>query len=95
MRWLKRTIRNWLTNEGPYPSVSKESSGIVGMSDDPRVHDDPVLNFRIFNAQNGRIIEFRKYDSSKDRTEVKTYIVVPEKDLGEYLSKCVSMELLR
>lgn len=89
MGWFKRKVRNWLSNDGE--SAIKVSSSL----EDSRVHDDPVLNLRIFNAQNGRIIEFRKYDPVKDRTEVKTYIVEPEKDIGEYLGKCVSVELLR
>lgn len=89
MGWFKRKVRNWLSSDGE--SAVKVSSSL----EDSRVHDDPVLNLRIFNAQNGRIIEFRKYDPVKDRTEVKTYIVEPEKDIGEYLGKCVSVELLR
>jgi hypothetical protein len=90
MGWFKNKVKNWLFDDRDSAVAVKAL-----LVEEGRVHDDPVLNLRIFNAQNGRIIEFRKYDPVKDRTEVKTYIVEPEKDIGEYLGKCVSVELLR
>jgi peroxiredoxin len=91
MSWLKRKLRNWINND---------HDKVIGLSardfpDERSVQDDPVLSFRIYNAQNGKILEFSRYDRKTDRQERSVYIIEKDKDVTEYVGKCLSLELLR
>ncbi len=93
MKFLKRLVFKWVQEE----QEKHYSKGIAlsSRADEARPDDEPILNFRIYNAQNGKIIEFNKYDRKTDRNDKSVYIVEKDKDLSEYVSKCLSLELLR
>lgn len=91
MKWLKRKVKNWLFEEDNYGA-----SKVVSVRDiSNNVEGEPVLNFRIYSANNGKIIEFSKYDLLKDRTQRSVYVCQPDDDIGEKISKYVNLELLR
>lgn len=89
MKKIKHIIRDWLNSEEDRgvrvydPSLSKSPD------------KEPVLNFRIFHAENGKILEFVKYDAAQDKRHVSTYIIGKDENLAEKVSKCVSVEMLR
>lgn len=87
MKWLKRKIRMWL-DDSDYekPVAIREHEG---------VDDDPVLTFRLFNAANGQVIEFRRWDRKADRSFNTIYIIEKDRDIGEYVNKCLNLELLK
>lgn len=59
------------------------------------IEDDPVLQFRVFNAVGGKVVEFYRYDRSSDRRNTTTYIITTEQDFGERISKIATMENLK
>jgi hypothetical protein len=91
MRWLKRKLRDWI-NEPDYEGGKK---GIVAVRESDHVEADPIINFRIYSAQNGKILEFSKYDRVKDRSDRSVYIIGKDEDIAEKVGKCLSLELLR
>ena len=91
MRWLKRKVKDWLFTDDNYGAVKAVSMHETSSS----VDSEPVLNFRIYSANNGRILEFNKYDRMKDRTDRSLYIIDKEQDIGEYVGKVLSLELLK
>jgi hypothetical protein len=92
MRWLRKKVKNWLYNDDDYGVGSK----VVSVHESSNsVDSEPVLNFRIYAANNGRILEFNKYDRLKDRTDRSLYIIDKEQDIGEYVGKVLSLELLK
>lgn len=93
MNFLKKLVIKWVRED--WESASRGEKGLVSVSAENRVDDEPVLNFRIYNAQNGKILEFNKYDRKTDRSDRSIYIVEKDKDVVEYVGKCVSLELLR
>jgi hypothetical protein len=92
MKWLKRKLRNWLDNSEDL-RVGINSSLKVRESDD--ISSDPILNFKVFSAVGGRIVEFRKYDRNRDRNETQTYIITNDQDFGERIAKIATMENLK
>jgi hypothetical protein len=92
MNFLKKLVIKWVREDW---ESARGEKGLVAVSAENRVDDDPVLNFRIYNAQNGKILEFNKYDRKTDRSDRSIYIVEKDKDVVEYVGKCVSLELLR
>lgn len=90
MNWLRKKVKNWLFKEDNYGAVKA-----VSVHETNSIDGDPMLNFRIYSANNGRIIEFSKYDRVKDRSDRSLYIIDKEQDIGEYVGKVLSLELLR
>ena len=91
MSWLRQKFKRWFYNDENFGAVKA-----VSLSDTINsIDSEPILNFRIYAANNGRIIEFNKYDRVKDRTDRSLYIIDKEKDIGEYVGKVLSLELLK
>lgn len=56
---------------------------------------DRALNFVIYSANGGRIVETRRYDRKTDRSHQNLYIITPEQDFGKEIDKIITMESLR
>lgn len=96
MNWLKRKVIQWVREDWENERKKNSEVGLVAVRDsEHRVDDEPVLTFRIYSATNGQIIEFRRWDKKADRNYNSTYIVERDKDLGEYVNKCLSLEMLK
>lgn len=76
-------------------SVPTLNSGLKVRADDSCVESDPVLNFKVYSAVGGKIVEFRKYDRNRDRNETQTYIITNDQDFGERIAKIATMESLK
>ena len=93
MKWLKRKLRDWVREANDYENGAKDI--LVSNSDINVPETEPVLTFRIYSANNGQILEFRRYDRKNDRSDSSTYIIEKDRDIGEYINKCLSLELLK
>lgn len=86
MKWLKRKIRNWLSEE-----VMLESSSIA-----TKEHDwEEPMRFSLTKANGGYIINCRKFDRKTDRQEGNVYILTDDQDITQEVGKIVSMEMLK
>lgn len=95
MKWLKRKLRDWVrdANEEPDLCIGKVTASRdveASMCD-----ADPILNFRVFSAVGGSVVEFRRYDRKTDRSDTTTYIIHKEDDFGEKISKIANLEMLK
>ena len=57
--------------------------------------DDQVLNFTIYGANGGQIVEIMRYDDKKDREKIHRYVIAEGDNLADSLGKIVTMEYLR
>ena len=91
MKWLKRKLRNWLDEN--------EEGNIIGsqlsIKERDSIESDPVLNFKVYSAVGGKIVEFRQYDRQRDRNFNQTYIITNDQDFGERIAKIATMENLK
>jgi len=96
MNWLKRRIRRWLDSEQDiiledrYPTVSPKSM-ISGRD----VNSDPTLQFKVYNAIGGKVVEFSRYDRHKDRSFHDIYIIGKDEDFGAKIAKIAMLECLK
>lgn len=98
MNWFKKLVVKWVREDWETVRQSKEnypSLAISSSKDSDSLDSDPVLNFKVYSAVGGRIVEFRKYDRSRDRGEVQTYIITNDQDFGERIAKIATMESLK
>ena len=96
MNWLKRRLRRWLDSEQDiciddraYATVSPK----LGSGRD--VNSDPTLQFKIYNAIGGKVVEFSRYDRQKDRNYHDIYIIGKNEDFGEKIAKIAMLENLK
>jgi hypothetical protein len=57
--------------------------------------DDTVINFKVYGANGGKIVETSRYDDQKDNESVRRYVIDESADLAESLGKIITMEYLR
>ena len=90
-RWFDKKVReSWdrVHNEPATPSR------LINM-EDPGINSIEGLQIRLYGATGGHIVEFRKYDRHKDRTDCRMYVIHSERNFSEELAKVVSLEILR
>jgi hypothetical protein len=98
MRWLRIKIRRWLDNnesmDDAFVNSKLSRNSIVSARDSHELDGEP-LRFNIFRANGGTVVQTHMYDRQKDRSFQQLHIVGHDQDLGESLSKIVTMESLR
>lgn len=97
MNWLKNKVIKWVREdwENERNKNGVESVAVRSRDSEHVPDDEPVLTFRIYSAVNGKIIEFRRWDQKADRNHNSTYLVPKDEDMGEYINKCLSLEMLK
>lgn len=95
MKWIKRKLRKWV-QEADQDFAKSDIDNIITSGEDRYQPDvDPILNFRIYNAENGQILEFNRYDHVKDRRYHSMYIIGKDEEVSEKVAKCLSLEMLK
>lgn len=91
MKFIKRLVAKWAreASEDHYP-VAKS----VSVSED-MLHSDANLNFKVYHATGGYVMEFRRYDRKSDRMDNQIYVISKEEDLGERVSRIVNLEMMK
>jgi hypothetical protein len=75
--------------------------GSIGVSSriergEPQI-DQPerAIQFTVYTANGGRVVETRRYDRLKDRHQSGLYIITSDQDFGKEIDKIIVMEGLR
>ncbi len=86
---LRQKLRNWIMNDPDEycESISIDDCGINLASQGFRLN--------IYGASGGTIIETTKYDRKNDENRHSLHVVTDDKNLGEEISKIITMENLR
>lgn len=100
MNWFKRMVVKWVRDDWDkasreqdcYPTVTSKNS--IGMSSRD-VNSDPTLQFKIYNAIGGKVVEFSRYDRKSDRHHHDIYIIGKNEDFGEKIAKIAMLECLK
>lgn len=94
MKWLKRKLRNWVMDDSSElvlgRGISAKRDTELGITE-----SSALLNFRVFDAVGGQVVEFTHYDTKTDRTNSTTYIITKDQNFGERISKIATMEMLK
>jgi hypothetical protein len=92
MSWLKNKIRRWLDSDQNHlvvPVSPRQSTRINdGLNSEP-------LRLNVFRANGGTIVETNSYDRKTDRNSTQLHIITHDIDLGQGISKIITMESLR
>jgi hypothetical protein len=88
---FKQRIRNWLMNDND----EAEYGNAISIDEEGPNIQTPSFRLNVYSAGGGTIIETTKYDRQRDDHRHSLHIVTDDKDLGEELSKIITMESLR
>ena len=87
-KWLRKKLLNIIYSE------EKEPTGVL-VKEGESINSDPVLQFRVFGAVGGKVVEFSHYDRRTDRRNSTTYIITDDQDFGDRISKIATLESLK
>ena len=88
---IKQRIRNWLMNDND----EAECGNAISIDEEGPNIQTQSFRLNVYSAGGGTIIETTKYDRQRDDHRHSLHIVTDDKDLGEELSKIITMESLR
>ena len=88
---IKQKIRNWLMNDND----EAEYGNAISIDEEGPDLNSQSFRLNIFSASGGTIVETTKYDRKSDENRHSLHVVTDDKDLGEELSKIITMESLR
>ena len=54
-----------------------------------------AIQFTVYTANGGRVIETRRYDRQKDRHTNGLYVITGDQDFGKEVDKIITMEFLK
>lgn len=98
MNWFKKMVIRWVRedweNAGKTRRYVNDSPEIASSTDDS-AGGDPILQFRVYSAVGGKIVEFRRYDRKNGNHEFTSYIVTEDQNFGERIAKIASLEVLK
>jgi len=100
MNWFKRMVINWVREDWEharqeqdcYPTTKLSRGNSINSSD---VNSDPTLQFKVYNAIGGKVVEFSRYDRQKDRAEHQIYVIGKDEDFGAKIAKISTLEVLK
>jgi hypothetical protein len=69
-------------------------SKLATVSEDSSLCTNPIT-LRMYRANGGWAVEFRQYDRKSDSNETSLYVINNETELGDSISKIITMEALR
>jgi len=101
MNWFKRMVVKWVRDDWdnarqeqdcyPSPKMSRGLNSVATRD----VGSDPTLQFKIYNAIGGKVVEFSRYDQKADRHHHDIYIIGKNEDFGEKIAKIAMLENLK
>jgi hypothetical protein len=75
-------------------ATSKVRRGIATVRESDDFASEPI-QFKMYKASGGWAVEFRRYDHRNDRVDTSLYVVNDEEELGNHISKIITMEALK
>lgn len=95
--WFKKIVIKWVRddweNAQKRPIDEAVPSGkSIGIS---RRLEQRGMNFTIYQANGGYVMEYSKYDERTDRHNNTLHIITSDQDLGQGIAQIITLEMLR
>ena len=97
-RYLGR-MAQWATEDDaifmdPAPAPQRRRNMVRNSTQSQSIDSVGGLNFTVFPASGGTVVQFSRYDTRTDTNRVELYIVTDKDDLGQELSLIITKESL-
>lgn len=98
MNAFKRWLRRWLQEEDRVEKcIEAYPSNTLGRAKNSIASDSDygAVNFRVYSARGGKIVEANHYDPKTDRGTNSLYVIDDDADFTEEIGKIITMESMR
>ena len=103
IKWIKKKFRSWCVEawnderSDNIVSAKRPHHGLIGTD---TIHggmldSEPTLQFTVYSAIGGKVIEFKTYNKSQDRRHHQVYVIGRDEDFGEKIAKIATLESLK
>lgn len=92
---FRRWLRNWLTNFDSDQPVQEKINRTLSVRDSDDPDNEKSLNFRVWFANGGRVVQTNRYDRHKDRSSTAMYVITEDQEFGKEIDKIIIVEGLR
>ena len=93
-KWLGKKIEQSTYETQKIVSERDYQSGLVSVSPRHEIGTNS-LNFKIYKASGGTVLETGSYDKKTDRHNSSLYVITDDKDLGKEIGKIITLESLK
>lgn len=89
-------IQRWARNDDNMMTECSPSPSYVGGPNSRHTLEDTNrgMNFTVYNAIGGKVVQIYSYDPAMDRTKSALYIITDREDLGEEMGQIITRESL-
>lgn len=91
-------VIKWVRDDWNNATVSYDNSAkqaTLSVSGNRTLDSDASMNFTVYNAIGGKVVEFRQYDRRVDRSNHQVYVIGSDEDFGAKIAKIATMESLK
>jgi hypothetical protein len=95
--WILRRAKRIRQRGETMVSIDREQTGIgLSMKEAANIGASKHrMNFTVYRANGGMMVEYNRYDDRKDQHQCELHIVHPDQDLGDALANIVTFESLK
>ena len=100
--WIKKKFRDWCieawhSERSEVVTSNRRGQAIMG---NDTIHggmldSEPTLQFTVYSAIGGKVVEFKTYDKNQDRRHHQVYVIGRDEDFGEKIAKIATLEALK
>ena len=101
-RWFAKMSREAWEDEkrqsqerGSAISVDRLSNSLISKGSPSIDQPERAIQFTVYIANGGRVVETRRYDKKTDRNTNGLYVINNDADFGKEIDKIITMESLR
>jgi hypothetical protein len=100
INWFKKKVISWVRED--WDKVQNDGdNGLIPMdrhivtSSKGRRLDQHGMNFTIYSANGGYVMEYNTYDPRTDERSTALHIITSDQDLGQSIAHIITFEMLR
>lgn len=93
-KWFAKKVKQaWENRHSSEMAPQPETIGGIAIA--TKSIDSHGMNFTVYRANGGHVIETRMYDKRVDRNNNGLHIITDDKDLGQEIGRIITFEHLR
>ena len=97
INWFKQKVIQWVREDWnkARPEQDVLVSNTIGTVSKSRRLDQHGMNFTIYSANGGYVMEYTSYDPRTDERNNALHIITSDQDLGQGIAHIITLEMLR
>lgn len=76
-------------------SIQLVGAGQMPMAKSERLDARADMNFRMYRAENGYVMEVQSYDKRTERNNINLHVITEDQDLGSAIAHIITVESLK